>query len=287
MVPALEALAEGFTRQHSNVLVNVGGGGSALGETRARDGRVTFGASTFLVDETGQATATVGSVAGGPAQTRSAPPARPTPLIRIPIGIDGIALIVHSSNPVAGLTMQQVQDIFSGRVLDWAEVGGDGGEVLLISREEGSGTRRAFESRVMGATPVSLTAVVMPTSRDVVEYVAGNPSAVGYVSAAFVATAAMAAAMAADVAVGVAGAGPTGTLSPGAVSASEPVTVRAVAIDGVLPTDAGVNSQEYPLVQLLYLVSLGEPRGWARQFVDFALSPAGQAIVDRYHVRVR
>jgi len=267
MTLALEGLADGFERQHPNVLVNVGGGGSALGEARVRAGRVTLGASTFIGEATEPVTPTAVSP-GGQAGTPLAP------LVRVPIGIDGIAIIVHSSNPVAGLTMQQLQDIFSGRILDWEEVGGDAGEILLISREEGSGTRRAFESRVMGELPVSLTAVVMPTSRDVVEYVADNPTAVGYVSGAYV------------VAAEFPGVGADATPSAPA-DTPEPAAVRAVPVNGILPTDAAVRSQEYPLIQPLYVVSLGEPRGWARQFVDFALSPAGQAIVDRYHVRVR
>jgi len=249
MALALQELAGEFTRQHPNVLITLGGGGSALGETRAAEERVTLGASTLMVD-------------GDDAKDQAATEA--PPLVRIPIGIDGVAIVVHSSNPVTGLTLQQLQDIYSGRILDWQEVGGDPGEILLISREDGSGTRSLFESRVMGETAVSLTAVVMPTSKDVAEYAAQNPFAIGYVSSAYLSAAA--------------------TASPEAAPAS---AIRALAIGGALPTDAAVKSQEYPIIQPLFLVSQGEPRGWARQFVDFALSPAGQAIVDRYHVRVR
>ena len=254
MYLVLEELGRQFTRQHPNVLVNVGGGGSALGETRTVYGRVTLGASTLIAED----------LAG----------TAPAPLVRIPIGVDGIAIVVHSSNPVAGLTTQQLQDAYSGRILDWQEVGGDEGEIMLISREDGSGTRRTFESRVMGETAVALTAVVMPTSQDVAEYVAQNPLAIGYVSAAYLA--------------GALGPDPSVALTPTPLPTPPAGTpVRALAIDGALPTDEAVNSQQYPLVQPLFLVSRGEPRGWARQFVDFALSPAGQAIVDHYHVRVR
>lgn len=268
MTLALEELADEFERQHSSVLVNVGGGGSALGEARVRAGRVTLGASTWMEEAPAAVTSAAPAGVVGAGRQERTPPAS---LVRVPIGLDGIAVVVHSSNAVAGLTLQQVQDIFSGRILDWGEVGGEAGEILLVSREEGSGTRRAFESRVMGESAVSLTAVVMPTSWDVAGYVAGNPSAVGYVSAAYVAAADMPQA------------GGLATPSP----TLEPLAVRAVPVNGVLPMGAAVSSQEYPLIQPLYLVSLGEPRGWARQFVDYALSPAGQAIVGRYHVRVR
>ena len=251
MALALQELAGEFTRQHPNVFITLGGGGSALGETRTAEGRVTLGASTHMAG------------AGNDDETKPAATVAP-PLVRIPIGIDGVAVVVHSSNPVTGLTLQQLQEIYGGRILDWQEVGGNAGEILLISREDGSGTRSVFESRVMGEMPVSLTAVVMPTSKDVAEYAAQNPFAIGYVSSAYLSAAA--------------------TASPEAAPAS---AIRALAIGGALPTDAAVKSQEYPIIQPLFLVSQGEPRGWARQFVDFALSPAGQAIVDRYHVRVR
>lgn len=258
MAIALQELAGEFTRQHPNVLFNIGGGGSALGETRAAEGRVTLGASTLMADDDDETTE--------PAATEA------PPLVRIPIGIDGVAVIVHSSNPVVGLTLQQVRDIYSGRILDWQEVGGEAGEILLISREDGSGTRSVFESRVMGETAVSLTAVVMPASKDVAEYAAQNPFAIGYVSSAYLPAALEAMTPSAA------------TPSPDAAPA---LAIRALAVNGVPPIDAAVKSQEYPIVQPLYLVSRGEPRGWARQFVDFALSPAGQAIVDRHHVRVR
>jgi phosphate transport system substrate-binding protein len=63
--------------------------------------------------------------------------------------------------------------------------------------------------------------------------------------------------------------------------------VRVVPVEGQLPTLDALRSQQYPLIQPLYLVSWGETRGWTRQFVDFVLSPAGQAIVARYHLPVR
>ena len=260
MHPVLEDLASEFTKRHPSVLIDLRGGGSALGEERVRDGRLELAAST-LMDE-----GTDGD--GSPLHEAK------IPLLRAPIGIDGVAVIVHNDNPVTGLTSQQLQEIFSGRILDWGELDGDQGEIVLVSREDGSGTRRAFESRIMDDKPVSLTAVVMPTSRDVVDYVSKNPFAIGYVSSAYVTE-------------------PTEPTQPDADATPVPSppsadpSVRVVAVDGVLPSDESVSSQSYPLIQPLYLVSRQNPQGWRRQFIDFALGPAGQTIVDRYHVPVR
>jgi phosphate transport system substrate-binding protein len=256
MHPVLQDLATEFTQRHPNVLIELRGGGSTLGETRVRERRLALAASTLMDEE-------VNDSDSGPAGEK-------VPLLRAPIGIDSVAVIVHESNPVTGFTSEQLRDVFGGRILDWGELQSDPGEIVLVSREDGSGTRRAFESRIMDEKPVSLTAVVMPTSRDVVGYVSRNPFAIGYVSSAYVTGRA-------------AQSQPDSFVTPG----PERPSVRAVAVDGVLPSDETISDQSYPLLQPLYLVSRKDPQTWVRQFIDFALSPAGQAIVDRYHVPVR
>ncbi len=193
-------------------------------------------------------------------------PARPN-LVRVPIGVDGVAVIVHPRNDVAVLTLLQLRDLFSGHLLDWQAVGstlkaGDG--VLLISREDGSGTRFFFEEQVMGDERVALTAVVMPTSQDVVAYVADHPQAIGYVSAAYLRDS-------------------RGNLWPD--DADSPV--RIVPVEGLLPSPDNLRQQRYHLAQPIFLVSRAEPTGWVRQFVDFALSPAGQQIVAKFHAPIR
>jgi phosphate transport system substrate-binding protein len=156
----------------------------------------------------------------------------------------------------------------AGSVLNWQALGGDAGEVVLVSREDGSGARILFEERVMGEERVSLTAVVMPTSQDVVDYVAGNPAAIGYVSRAH--TAAWI---------------PGEAVTTTAALAETPVKV--LELEGRWPTRETVAAQQYGLTQPLYLITRGAPAGRVRQFIDFVLSPAGQAIVARYHAPIR
>ena len=250
MQPVLYELTTAFTRQHPAVLFEVAGGGSTTGEERVLAGQVDLAASTLLS------------------------PTVPTAARRTPIGLDGLAIIVHENNPIAALTLTQLQALYGGRLFTWAEVGGAADEVLLISREDGSGSRQLFEARVMGEEPVALTAVVMPTSGDVVDYVAKHPNALGYVSRAYVlAVIDQAASPATEVA------------TPDA--ARRPLGVKVVALDGQLPTAQAIQTQRYPLIQPLYLVSRTRPTGWLQQLIDFTLSPAGQAIVARYHGRVR
>lgn len=241
--PVLQELTAEFTRSHPSVLFTLRGNSSTIGEEQVLSQRAQLGASTLFPPET--------------------PPPASAQLVRIPMGVDALAIVVHPTNTTPGLSLEQLQRLYTGDILTWDQVGGDNDEVVLVSREDGSGSRILFEDRVMLDQAVSLTAVVMPSSRDVVDYVAKTPGAVGYVSRAWV-------------------------MPPGDVSPTDaPARVRVLPIEGELPTLAALRAATYPLRQPLYLISRGEPRGWVRQFVDFVLSPAGQAIVARHHQPAR
>ena len=242
MQPVLHALTDEFHRQHPGVIFDVRGGGSSLGEERAVRGELAMGASTRFP----------------PAADDGDPSTRPSDsLVRTPIGLDGVAIVVHPTNRITGLTAIELRDLYSGHILDWTALGGEPGGVVLVSREDGSGTRQLFEARIMGNEPVSLTAVVMPSSADVAEYVGSHPQAIGYVSMAY------------------------------AGSNAGPKPIRAVPLDGKLPSSENLLTQQYLLIQPLYLTTQREPTGWLRQFVDFVLGPTGQEIVARFHAPVR
>jgi len=255
MMPVLTALTAEFNHRHPQVLFSLRGGGSTLGEQWAAAGQVDLAASNLLPPALIQDT-----------DTPTPTPARPD-LTRVPIGIDGVAVIVHPRNDAPVLTLLQLRDLYSGQLLRWQDVGADLGnsdDVLLISREDGSGSRLFFEEQVMGADRVALTAVVMPTSRDVVAYVADHPQTIGYVSAAYLRD-------------------DRGNL----LTEDADAQVRIVPVEGLLPTLENLRQQRYHLAQPIFLVSRTEPTGWVKQFVDFTLSPAGQQIVARFHAPIR
>lgn len=253
MAPVLKALTDAYSRQRPNVVFDLRGGGSTLGEAAIRAGRYDIVASTLFPPD--------------PEAGRPAPPGDET-LVRTPIGLDGLAIVVHPTNEVAALSLVQLRDIFSGKVLNWQALGSNAGEIVLVSREDGSGARDLFETRVMGEERVSLTAVVMPTSQDVVDYVAGNPAAIGYVSRAHAAA-----------------------WMPGEETTTDTALaeapIKVLALEGRWPTRNALVAQQYVLTQPLYLITRGAPAGRVRQFIDFVLSPAGQAIVAQYHAPIR
>ena len=268
----LQDLPAAFSRQHPGVLFVIRGGGSTIGEELALNGAVDLGASTLFVPEAATGTAE-------PAVAAAAAPA--DTLVRVPIGLDGLALIVHPSNNVTELSLVQVQAIFGGRVLNWLAVGGDAGEIELVSREDGSGARILFEQRVMGEEQVSLTAVVMPTSADVVEYVSRHPAAIGYVSRAEVAE------WIPDTSAGAPPSAPPSVPGGTPVATEMPPAVKVLRLEGRLPQIESLRSQEYALIQPFYLLTNGPASGWVRQFIDFVLSPAGQTIVSHYSAPIR
>lgn len=258
MAPVLRALSEEYARLHPNVVFDLRGGGSTLGEEAIRAGRYDIAASTLLPPN--------------PEAGRPAPPGDER-LLRTPIGLNGLAIIVHPSNSIEGLSLVQLRDIYSGRVLSWQALGGDASEIVLVSREDGAGGRILFEDRVMGDDRVSLTAVVMPSSEDVFEYVARNPAAIAYVSRAYVV----------DWIPGEENATP----KESGATVETPAPVKVLALEGRWPTREAIAEQQYALTQPLYLITSRQPSGRVRQFIDFVLSPAGQAIVARYHAPIR
>jgi len=250
MRPLLLELTAAYSERNPHLHFVLRGGGSLMGEERLVSGGADIAASTAFYPDA----------------------ELPADLVRVPIGLDGIALIVHSDNPIDALTLAQVRDVFHGRALFWEDVGGEGGEVLLVSREDGSATRALFEARVMGEEEVSLTAVVMPTSSHVVEYVADHPAAIGYVTAAYIEQDGESAEV-------------QGASS--LLSAAAGQVVKAVSVEGRLPYGTDLADSQYLLARPLYLLirESGDPA--LEDVVSFALGAEGQNIVARYHVPIR
>ena len=249
MRPLLIELTAAYSERNPHVQFSLRGSGSRIGEQRLASGQADIAASTAAYPDA--------EIAAG--------------LVRIPIGLDGIALVVHSDNPVNALTLAQIRALFGGRVLNWEEVGG-ARDVLLVSREEGSATRELFEERVMDEERVALTAVVMSTSSSVVEYVAAHRDAIGYVTSAYLSQN---------------GESDAENSEDSPHSASAERTVKAVAVEGRMPYGADLADYQYPLARSLYLLIDQSGDQSIQKFIDFALGEEGQDIVARFHVPIR
>lgn len=164
-------------------------------------------------------------------------------LVTTVIARDGIAVIVNAGNPVDNLTLAQLRAVYAGDVTNWSELGGPDLPILVVNRDEASGTREAFKSIVMDGTRFDATAAVLPGTGQVRDVVSRTPGAIGYISIGFV------------------------------DSAFTTSKVKALSIDGVEPTEANVASGAYPVSRSLYLFTKGEPAGEAKAYIDEVLSP--------------
>ena len=222
--PLAERLADEYMQKHPDVQVIIGGGGTAQGITSVNSGLVDIGAASreLKADE--------------------------PQLVKHLLARDGIAIITSPDNPVDGLTKDEIRKIFGGIIKNWSAVGGPNAAIQVIVREEGSGTRTAFEEMVMAkpepAVQITSTALQQNTNVGVKTYVAGNEYAIGFISFGYIDN-----------------------------------TVKALAIDGVEATEENARNGTYPIVRPLYFLTKEAPTGLVKQFMDFCLSAEGQAIV--------
>ena len=158
--PVAEKLVESYQSSHSNVKINVQGGGSSVGIKSAQDGTADIGTSSkSLKDDEKKG------------------------LTEYTLGQDGIVIAVNNENPVTDLTKDQLKDIFSAKITNWKELGGPDKEIHIITREEGSGTLDAFIAIVMGKdTKIKSDAVVQSSTEAVKQSVMQDSAAIGFVS---------------------------------------------------------------------------------------------------------
>lgn len=164
-----------------------------------------------------------------------------------PVSRDGLAAVVNSQNGLPGTTMNQLQELFQGRLEDWATWGGLPGPPQLVSREEASGAYAFFQAWVMRDARVTLNALLAPNTQAVLDFVADAPLAVGYASTAWL-----------------------------------DGRVRAVAVNGVPPSDEAIAAGLYPMTRTHFVVTLSEPDGAARGFVQWLLAEPGQSVLESH-----
>lgn len=161
------------------------------------------------------------------------------------LAYDGIAIVVHPDNPISNLTLAQIADIYTGRITNWSEVGGNDEEIVLIGREAGSGTRDGFES-ITGTENACKYRQELTSTGDVITTVLGNPNAIGYASLASVKD-----------------------------------SVKAISVDGVNPTEETVKDGSYAVQRPFVLVTKTDTKlsETAQKFFDYATNGEANEII--------
>nr|WP_307991972.1 phosphate ABC transporter substrate-binding protein [uncultured Niameybacter sp.] len=234
----MEGLAEKYKEVTPEVVVEVQGVGSSAGVKAVADGTADIGMVSRELKENEQN----------------------DDFVITTMAYDGIAVVVNPANGVTDLTAAQVKDIFEGTVTNWSQVGGKDQPVIVVSREDGSGTRSAFEELLKlekeidgkKVSSMSQSALIAEGNGTMKATVASKEGAIGFVSLGFIDD-----------------------------------TVKPVSIDGVQPTVESVKDGSYSISRPLLLITHKDANSQVTTFVDYILSDAGQEIVSEKYIPVK
>jgi phosphate transport system substrate-binding protein len=242
MRPAVTACAEDFMTRNPEADIIVKGGGSGDGVAALLHGLVDVGMTSRELSE----------------REREYAVGRGFEVSVFAMALDGVTIVVNRANPVTTLGIDQLREIFTGKIRNWRELEGFDGEIMPFARAAGSGTASLFGERALGEEDYGPSVQRLLTNEAIVAEVAARPGAIGYAG--------------------------LGALRVGGER------VRAVALTAgaqaspVAATPETIVAGTYPLSRLsrkLYLATAGPPLGTAKAFIDFCLSPNGQALFQR------
>jgi len=220
--PFAELLGEEYMLRHPQSRINVQGGGSAAGieAVITRAANIGMSSRSLLPNE--------------------------KDLYAVTIAKDAITIILHPTNPIKDISLTQIRQLFSGKIKNWKELAGPPHPIILVNREEGSGTRESFQKFVMGKEEISLESLVQDSNGAIRQVVSSDPYAIGYISLGLV---------------------------------NE--KVKALKISGAEPNLRNIENGSYTLVRPFLFVFNGEPTGEAKLFLEFVLSPEGQKLLSK------
>lgn len=230
VLPIAQATAEAFMDKHPEINISVRGGGSSVGIASLISGNVEIGnASRHIKNKE----VTI-------ARQKGVDP------VENVVANDGIAMCVNNQNGVMDLTMQQLQDIYSGKITNWKKLGGKSMPIVIISRDVSSGTFEVFNKLVMKGKKIAGGALILASNNAVVTTIKNTPGAIGYAGLGYVNS-----------------------------------SIKAITVNGVKATVETVQNKSYPIARTLHMYTAGTPSGLTKQYLDFVLSNEGQEIVSQ------
>lgn len=228
VLPIAQLAAEKFMDYHPEVDISVRGGGSGVGIAALIDGVCDIATSSRPIK----------------AKELKKARAKGVNIHETVIAMDGIAVVVHPSNPVSSISTEKLKAIYEGKITNWKDLGGKSQTIVVISRDVASGTFEVFKELALKGGKTREDALMLASNKAVAQTVSQTPGAIGYIGLGFI--------------------------SP---------EVKALKVDGVVPNEENVKSGRYKLARFLYMYTNGEPKGLAKRFIDFILSPEGSKIV--------
>ena len=228
--------AEEYMKKHSDATMQVTGGGSGTGISALINGTTDVCQSSRPMSS---------------AEKEKLRDRYQTTGVEIPVARDGLSVYVNESNPMTEISMDQLKQVFTGKVTNWKDLGGPDSKIVVYSRENSSGTYVFFKEHVLKGADYTVRAQTMPGTAAVVNAVAKEKFAIGYGGAAY----------------------------------AKGIKILKVKKDanspGVLPDLANVKDGSYALSRPLFFYLRNKPTGDIKAFIDWVLSPEGQAIVSK------
>lgn len=229
VLPIAQATAEEFMNKNQNINISVQGGGSSVGIAALLD------STTDIAD----ASRPIKDAEIAKAVSRGIEPKAHV------VAMDGIAVVVHPSNPITALAKKQVKDIYTGKISNWSEVGGSAGQIVVIGRDSASGTFEAFTELALNKEKTRPDALLEASNQAVATTVAKTPGAIGYIGLGYITS-----------------------------------SVKPITIDGVVCKKETVLSAEYPYSRPLFMYTNGKPTGAVKEFLDFVVGSEGQKLAE-------
>jgi phosphate transport system substrate-binding protein len=230
VLPIAQSCAEAFMNKHSDVNISVQGGGSGVGIASIIDGTCDIGDASRSVKDKEIAKAKEKGVN----------------VYENVIAMDGIAVIVHPSNPVSALTKEEIKSIYTGGISNWSKVGGKNQKIVIVSRDSSSGTFETFNELALEKEKVRPDALLNASNQAVATTVGNTPGAIGYVGLGYLSS-----------------------------------SVKGLEVNGVKPAKENVVNGSYAYARKLFMYTDGKPNGLVKQFIDYVMSKDGQKLVDK------
>jgi phosphate transport system substrate-binding protein len=230
VLPIAQATAEAYMKKHPEVNISISGGGSGNG-------------IKALIDKTTQIANSSRPIKREEQELAVSKGVKP---LEHSVAIDAIVPIVHPSNPVSGLTIEQLSLIYQGKITNWNEVGGKDMKIIIISRDTSSGTYESWQEKVLHKEKVAPTAQLQASNGAIVQAVSKNKHAIGYIGIGYLGK-----------------------------------SVKGLKVNSIDANEKNALSGAYPISRALFMYTDGAPKGAVADYIKFVTGPEGQKIVKK------
>jgi len=229
VLPIAQKTAEAYMKEHPDAKISISGGGSGNG-------------IKALIDKTTDIANSSRAIKKDEMEQAKAKGSDPVEFI---VAFDCIVPVVHPSNPIKNITVDQLKALYKGEIRNWKEIGGADKPVVIISRDTSSGTYEVWEEKIMKKERVFPGALLQASNGAIVQAVSKNPNAVGYIGLGYMDN-----------------------------------SVKMLSVNGITGSKETTLNKSFPVSRPLYMYTPVKPAGDIKKFMDFVVSDKGQKLVE-------